>query len=284
LSDNVVFKRNTDTVNIRSVIYQIGIRALKAFWHMNGARHITAFGYRYRFTPDTIFPTYRHLRLPEGKYKSRIVRYADFVQFHSVFRYIYEFKDSPNIMDIGAHHGAYAVVLGKVVKERGLGGGVIAIEPNPNSYNVLKENIRLNDLEHTVTSQQVAVLDTPGFASIEIEGSQNHITAKQSPFKVEVKTLTQLMTEYEIENVDLLIIDVEGAELRVLNGFPWESLKPGKIFCELHPYAWKDFGYDGNDLRIFLEEHRYRCIDMYLHEHESFDQTSYIGPCILVPA
>jgi len=268
-------------VDIRSVIYQIGFSALRAFWHMNGARHITAFGYRYRFTPDTIFPSYRHLRLPEGEYKSRIVRYADFVQFHSVFRYVCKFKNSPNIIDIGAHHGAYTVVLGKVVKERG--GRVIAVEPNPDSYNVLKENIRLNDLEHTVIIQQVAVLDTPGFASIEIEGSQSHITAKQSPLKVEVKTLTQLMTQYNMENVDLLIIDVEGAELPVLNGFPWKLLKPGKIFCELHPYAWKDFGYNGEDLRVFLEEHKYRCIDMYLHEHESFDQTSYIGPCLFIP-
>ena len=106
-------------MDIRSVIYQIGISTLKAFWRLNSARHITVFGYRYRFTPDTIFPTYRHLRLPEEGYKSRIVRYADFVQFHSIFRYICEFKNSLNIMDIGAHHGAYAVVLGKVVKERG---------------------------------------------------------------------------------------------------------------------------------------------------------------------
>ena len=269
-------------MNIRSVIYQIGINALKVFWHMNGAKHITAFGYRYRFTPDTIFPTYRHLRLPEGGYKFRIVRYADFVQFHSVFSYVSKLKTSPNILDIGAHHGAYAVVLGKLVKERGR-GRVVEVEPNPNTYNVLKKNISLNDLEHTVTSQQVAVLDTPGFARIEIAGSQSHITAKQSRFKIEVKTLTQLISQYEIENVDLLIIDVEGAELRVLNGFPWESSKPGKIFCELHPYAWKDFDYEGDDLRVFLEKHKYRCIDMYLHEFESFDQTSYIGPCLFIP-
>jgi hypothetical protein len=63
--------------------------------------------------------------------------------------------------------------------------------------------------------------------------------------------------------LDLLIVDVEGAELPVLNGFPWETVRIEKIFVELHPYAWKDFGYGGDEFRSFLEEKGFRCLDMY---------------------
>ena len=64
----------------------------------------------------------------------------------------------------------------------------------------------------------------------------------------------------------------------MLRSFPWRSASVGRIFCELHPYAWKDFGYDGEGMRVFLLEHKYRCIDMYLNEHTAFGNEGYVGP------
>lgn len=269
-------------MNIKSIIYQFIIKVLKLFWHVKGSRHIKVFGYNYRFFPDTIFPDYRQLRLPSGNYRSRIVRYSDFVQIHSVFKYVCVNLEAKTIIDIGAHHGVYAVTLGKVMKERG--GKVIAVEPNPDAYKILKKNVCLNMLEDTVFCEQVAVLDTPGRASIEFDGTQSHVTVKHSRNQVEVKTLEQLLNQYKIKNVNLLIIDVEGAELPVLRGFPWELLKPDKIFCEFHPYAWHDFGYNGDEISQFLKSHQYRCFDMYFHEHKLFEgNQKYIGPTIFIP-
>ena len=268
-------------MNFKSMIYRFGMRMLKWYWNLTGSRRITAFGQRYRLTPDTEFPTHRHLRLPKESCLSQIVRYADFVQIHSILRYVSELKNAPTIIDIGAYHGSYAVVLGKVAHQ--LGGKVVAVEPNPETFTILLENVRLNNLEDTVTCEQIAVLDKSGFAGIALQGSQTHVASKEIDYTAEVTTLKSLMDKHRIENVDLLLIDVEGAELQVLRGFPWQTEKPGKIFCELHPYAWKDFDYTCEDLRLFLEEHQYRCFDMYLNEHKIFDKVSYIGPCIFIP-
>ena len=266
---------------VKSVFYRFGIDILKLYWQLKGSRHITAFGDEFKVTPETLFPNHRHLRLPRRSCLSEIVGYTDFVQMHAVFRYISEITGTPVIIDVGAHHGAYAVILGKAVQR--VGGKVIAVEPNPKSYKILSGNVHLNGLEGTVICEQKAVLDRSGVGNIEIQGTESHLKATGTGYEVEVTTLEYLMNKHNVGNVALLIIDVEGAELLVLQGFPWESVKPGRIYCELHPYAWKDFGYTGKDVRNFLKDHGYRCIDMYLNEHNVFDSVGYVGPTLLMP-
>ena len=263
---------------MKSVLYRFGIGVLKLFWQLQDSRHITAFGVQYKVTPETVFPDHRHLRLPQREFLSEIVRYTDFVQLHAVFRHISEMKEAPTIIDVGAYHGTYAIILGKLAQR--LRGKIIAVEPNPESFQILKKNIYLNGLEDTIICEPIAVLDKPAFANIEFQGSESYLTKKQTGNTAEVTTLRDLMRKHHIENVDLLIIDVEGGELLVLKGFPWESAKVDKIFCELHPYAWNNFGYSGEDLRRFLKDHGYRCLDMYLKEHKIFDNSMYIGPTL----
>ena len=95
-------------------------------------------------------------------------------------------------------------------------------------------------------------------------------------------TLEQIVRDYSLSAIDLLLIDVEGAELPALKGFPWSELPLPRIFCELHPYAWPDFGYSGTDFQHFLSSRQLRCIDMYMTEHVSFTQPDYIGPTVLI--
>ena len=232
-------------------------------------------------TPKTIFPHYRKFRLPQRGCLSEIVRYTDYVQVHSLVNYVSRLKNSPMIIDIGAHHGSYVVILGKMVQQ--LGGRVIAVEPNPQSFNVLERNVRLNRLEKTVICEQVAIADKTGHMNIDLLGSESKITSNETKncCVVEVITLAGLLEKYAIYHLDLLIIDVEGAELPVLRGFPWRSVSVDRIFCELHPYAWKDFGYSKEDMRQFLVSHGYHCFDMYFREHKVFDSDAYIGPTFL---
>jgi FkbM family methyltransferase len=271
------------TINIKPAIYRFGMSIFQRYWRLTGSRKIKAFGQSLRITPESTFPAYRCLQPPKEGYPSHVVRYTDFVQMHAVIRYVEGLTGPSTIIDIGAHHGVYAMILGKIAQK--FGGKVIAVEPHPESFKILRDNVKLNHLENTVTYEQVAVMDKPGLAEITSDGSQSRALYEPNSGPVEVASLGKVMNKYGLENVDLLIIDVEGAELPVLQGFPWESKRPpGKIFCEFHPYAWKDFGYSGEDFRLFLEKHRYRCFDMYLHEHTLFDKESYIGPCIFVPA
>ncbi len=62
-------------MNIKAVIYQAGMNALKLFWHLRGGRGISAFGREIRVSADTIFPSYRKLRLLKGRCHSEINMY-----------------------------------------------------------------------------------------------------------------------------------------------------------------------------------------------------------------
>ena len=204
----------------------------------------------------------------------------------AAWAYVSELDGSPVIVDVGAYHGVYAVMLGKLAEARG--GKVVAIEPCPTNFRVLERNVALNGLDDTVICKQVGVLDYAGDAHFEEEGTSSHVAGRDTGTQVPVTTLADILTELSLQTVDVLMIDVEGAELLVLRGFPWGRVSVGAIFCELHPYAWRDFGYAAEDLSRFLDEHGYVCQDMYLKRYAKFpdgpDASNYIGPTILLSA
>ena len=263
-------------------LYQAAVGMARAWWRMRGGRHLTVFGLQIVVAPETVFPHYRKFPLPKGGCASEIVRYVDYVQLHSVMMYLEELRTVPTIVEVGAHHGGYAVLLGK--KARDLGGTVIAVEPNPEACAVLKRNVDLNGLNSTVVCEKVAVLDEPGQHQLVMQGDQSHIALGSSAegCRVECVTLEALLSKHGVKGVDLLLIDTEGAEMLVLKGFPWGPVGIGRIYCELHPYAWKRFGYGASDFERFLVDHQLRCYDMYLREHSKFEKRAYIGPTLLV--
>ena len=251
---------------------------LRMWWRLRGGRTIQAFGQTCRFTAETELPIRLLVRLPARGALSNIVRYADLVQFHAACRFLSELRRPAVVVDVGAHHGTYAVIMGKFLQR--MGGTLIAIEPNPDSARVLRENVSLNGLEATVRCEQVAVLDRAGQMRLDLNGSQSHVTTgvHETGVQVPVVTLKGLLEKHRAQRVDLLMIDVEGAELPVLRGFPWGEVPLDWLLCELHPYAWQAFGYSGKDMTAFLREHGYRCIDAYLKEHAEFSEPGYIGP------
>ncbi len=266
---------------LKKFIYRIGINLIKLLWRAQGKRKITAFGETLFFSAETAFPSYRRLRLPRGKWNSEIVRYGDFVQFHAIINFMQTINKQPLIVDVGAYHGAYACVLGKIAQK--MGGKVIAVEPNPHSFMILEKNIRLNELQDTVICEHTAVSDKAGTCVLLLQGSESHISNNQeSGCKVKVMTLKDIFEKNEISHVDLLMIDAEGVELQVLRGFPWEIAKVDRIFCEFHPYAWNDIYHGNEDFERFLAEHNYRCFDMYFQEHKVITDKSYIGPTVFV--
>jgi FkbM family methyltransferase len=269
-------------MRLKRACYQAGLGLARSWWRVRGGRHLTVFGLKIVVAPETVFPHYRKFPLPKRGCKSEIVRYVDYVQLHSVMMYLEELRTPPTIVEVGAHHGAYAVLLGKKAKE--LGGTVVAVEPNPQACAVLKRNVALNGLNSTVVCEEVAVLDEPGQHQLVMQGDQSHIALRPSAegCRVECVTLEALLSNHGVTVVDLLLIDTEGAEMLVLKGFPWGSVGIGRIYCELHPYAWEGLGYSTSDFERFLVDHEFRCYDMYLREHSKFERRAYIGPTLLV--
>jgi len=105
---------------LKRIIYLTGLKVAQAIWKMSGGGG-------------------RKFPLSRGNWKSEIVRYTDFVQLHSVCEYISKI-DKPIVVEIGAYHGAYSIILGQIIKKKD--GKVIAVEPNPSSYNDRKDFVK----------------------------------------------------------------------------------------------------------------------------------------------
>ncbi|MFZ2406832.1 MAG: FkbM family methyltransferase [Methylobacter sp.] len=272
---------------IKKFIYQIWQVLNKSIWRLCGGRQEKAMGLSLNLHPDTVWPGRRGLCLPNGDCRSKIVAYADYVQAHAVCNAIGSIPN-PVIIDVGAHHGEYAVLLGGLIKHSNRGGVLLAIEPDASNITILKENVQRNNLQDIVNVVECAVSDFAGEMDFVSQGTQGHLLPENREgkggvsCKIKVETLHDIICCFNLIKVDLLMIDVEGAELPVLRGIPWEIMKPSMILCELHPYNWPIFGYTGTEMAEFLKEHNYRCLDMYLHEHSHFDSPHYVGPCLFL--
>jgi FkbM family methyltransferase len=134
---------------------------------------------------------------------------------------LHRLQPGGSFVDVGANIGLYTVAAGYAV---GRSGHVLAIEPTPRTAEVLGQNLRLNGLRETgvVTVAQVAAGQAPGRARLatHIEDSGHNSLyptgEEDEVVEVDVVPLDDLLPEGRL--VDVVKIDVEGAELAVLRG------------------------------------------------------------------
>jgi FkbM family methyltransferase len=119
----------------------------------------------------------------------------------------------PFIVDCGGNIGMSILFFKKMYPE----AKIISFEPNAKNLNILKNNIKNNNL-HNVQIIDKAVSDQSGQAYFydygNVSGSLNKNATIDNAKKIEVDTV--LLSDYITEPVDILKIDIEGAESTVL--------------------------------------------------------------------
>ncbi len=164
------------------------------------------------------------------------------------------------VFDIGADIGYYSLLLAKLVGPTGL---VFSFEPIPKAKWYLDKNIEMNGLDN-VRSFDFALFDEPGVACLEapltlskINLSKKKLSGKD--IQVEMKVFDEWKAKGELNRVDLVKLDVEGAELNVLRGMKatLQNQKPA-ILVEVHSQELKSFGFSPSDLIEFLSEFGYQ--------------------------
>lgn len=115
-------------------------------------------------------------------------------------------------VDVGANIGNHTVFFAKH-----LGLRVLSIEPEALNVNLLRENIEANGLLDPVEVLPVAAMAKAGTVALEqrIDGNRGTFSAHASDTGVASMALDELVGD---EDVALIKIDVEGAELEVLLG------------------------------------------------------------------
>ena len=165
------------------------------------------------------------------------------------------------IVDVGANIGVFTVIASRLVGEGGL---VIAVEPTPSSFRLLKKNLSLNGcmnakavmtaLGEKESSRKLNIYKTSLLNSFLTWNKADQIVNRS--IAVQMKTLDSLMTELGLERLDLLKLDTEGYELPILRGGT-ETIRRFKpyIVGEAHP----TISDCGSKIGDFLSGMGYKC-------------------------
>ena len=127
---------------------------------------------------------------------------------------LYPSKEMRYILDAGANIGCVSIQLARAFP----GARVIAIEPDPRNFLALKDNVNRNSLTNIITVQAgLWYADEPLSLQRDFRDGDNWsvrvATATQpSGNPIQGITLQSLMAQQHIPHIDILKMDIEGAE------------------------------------------------------------------------
>lgn len=151
-----------------------------------------------------------------------------------------ELVEGMNCLDIGSNIGYYALLESKKI---GPNGNVWCIEPSPENFSILNDNIKIQENKN-IKSFNFAIGDKNGDIEFIISKKSNWSKVKDENdfvddndkiIKVPLKTLNSFADENNLEKIDLLRMDVEGYENKIFMG-GIEFLKKFRptIMIEIH--------------------------------------------------
>jgi len=172
---------------------------------------------------------------------------------------VYYFKtanSTPLIIDCGSNIGMSILFFKKLYP----GARIVGFEPDCNTYGRLEENIRLNNLQQ-VTIHNRAVSDRDGQATFFTDpdpiGSLETtiLEGRTSGRRHEVETVR--LSQFITEEIDLLKMDIEGAEILVMRELAAaDSLKRIKeMFIEYHHHFLDKDDDSFSEILQILEKH-----------------------------
>lgn len=175
-------------------------------------------------------------------------------------------KNKGIIFDIGANAGYYAIHFARLFNEI---KEIHAFEPIPETYETLVHNVAINGLSEKIRTNNLALGNRSGEATFylpDFSGScaaslQNlHPEECNQKITTKITTLDQYCESKNLTQIDLIKIDVEGAEYFLLEG-ALETLKKFKptLFVEILRKWSRQFGIEPNQTIQQLTTLGYHC-------------------------
>jgi FkbM family methyltransferase len=161
--------------------------------------------------------------IPEGPFKMRLRFFLAFqkgmpraIRDRSPIRAsIFDHVPQPGevVVDAGAFPGDFTVFASRKV---GPTGRVIAFEPHPRNFARMMSNVRAFHGEN-VTFIQKGLWSHDCTMTITGDGVDAHV-AKEGGLTIELASLDAELKRLEVPRVDFIKMDIEGAEIRALEG------------------------------------------------------------------
>jgi FkbM family methyltransferase len=180
-----------------------------------------------------------------------------------MFLYEYVPQGGDVVFDIGAGVGTEMLLFSRLV---GPSGRVVSVEAHPRTYGRLADLCKANSLGN-VTPLQLAVSDADGV--IAISNLDNHLRntvleADGDRIEVPARRIDTLAGELGIDRIDLLKMNIEGAERQAIQGLGEVLASTRHVCISCHDFLADDGGTE--ELRTkgvvcdFLVERGFRVI------------------------
>jgi FkbM family methyltransferase len=211
--------------------------------------------------------------------RRKYVTSANYITRNDVLQINYlekNFGQQDVLWDIGSHYGHYSIFAASVA----LGTQqVFSFEPNTDARKIQVANLKLNNLQNKVSVLDVAVSNNDGYEHFSSKGgnANAHLVKGNGDSrhkKVQCTSLDSLANRLPLPT--FVKIDTEGAEIDILStaGRLLEDKKVTFI-CELHPFAWKYFNANFDQLLAILS--RYNRIISFIDPDRSTKDLPFYG-------
>ena len=169
-------------------------------------------------------------------------------------------------IDVGAHVGYYSLKASTII---GPNGHILSIEPNPQTLPKLRGNIEASEAR-AVRVFPVACAQSEStlqfFAAPESNTGESSLSKENASqegaaplqYSVQARPLDAIVKEANLDRIDVIKIDVEGAEFEVLKGAAGilDTYRP-VLVMELMPNQLKSMGTSMDEVTRYLASHGY---------------------------
>lgn len=166
----------------------------------------------------------------------------------------------------GVNFGLHLILASRCVSNKGC---VIGVEPQPSSLNRAYQNIMLNNLPENIRLVSGALgekydLLPMGQAPENNRGSASLVIQPigSVPLYIYVDYLPSLLSKLGINNIDLMLLDVEGYELNILKTLTSTNL-PKIMIVEVNPYILRKINISEHLIYDHLSSLGYTCWTLF---------------------
>jgi len=200
---------------------------------------------------------------PENDHRTALIETLNFFDYEKedTDMIINLVNDGDTFFDIGANAGWHSILVGALKRS----SSIYSFEPIPETFNYLKENVKLNYLLN-ISLHEFGLSDKSGDFSFyyypegSVNASAKNLTGRDDVEEVKCKleTIDSFIEGSDIV-VDFIKCDVEGGELLAFNGGK-ETIKKDLpiVFSEILRKWTKKFNYNPNEIFNFFYELGYK--------------------------